>query len=149
MKRIGFAFGTAFGFFIGAARMSDPAVIHQALLLRNAYMFLLMGSAVAVAMPLLWLLQRRGLTTRFGGTLELTSARIERKHVYGGLVFGAGWAIACTCPAPTLVMVGTGSLLGLCTAAGMFCGLALRDEVVKRAESGSAIPTGAVAPVDL
>ena len=59
MNRIGFLFGLAFGFLIAAGRLNEYDVIHQGLLLRSPYMFLVMGSAVGVAMPVLWLLHRR------------------------------------------------------------------------------------------
>jgi uncharacterized membrane protein YedE/YeeE len=70
-----------------------------------------------------------------GGPLDLTPSRIERKHVTGGVVFGLGWAVTGTCPAPALAMVGSGGLLGLFVAAGIFSGLMLRDAVVDRAAS--------------
>ena len=42
-----------------------------------------------------------------------------------GALFGIGWAIAGTCPAPALVMVSSGAMLGLVAIAGLFIGLHL------------------------
>jgi uncharacterized protein len=134
MNRIGFTFGMAFGAVITAGRLNEYNVIHSGLRLTNLYMFFTMGSAVLVAMPLLFLLQRRGWVSPLGGLLDLSRTRVERKHIFGGLVFGTGWAVTGTCPAPALAMVGSGGVLGLVVVAGICFGLILRDWVVDRAE---------------
>ncbi|HEX8917336.1 MAG TPA: DUF6691 family protein [Chloroflexota bacterium] len=149
MNRLGFAFGMAFGFFIDAARMSDPGIIHKALLFQSAYMFLMMGSAVAVAMPLLLFLKRKSWTTPLGGPLSIKPAKIERKHIYGGMVFGTGWAVACTCPAPALTMLGSGGVLGLFVVAGLFFGLRLRDVVTERSQERAVAPARSPEPSHL
>ena len=131
MKRVAFLTGAAFGFLVAAARLSSYQVIHDMLLLREPDVFLLMGSAVAVAAPLLLLLERRRWRTPFGGTLAVLRAPIARNHVAGAAVFGTGWALAGTCPVPALAMSASGSALGLCVAAGLFGGVALRDRLTK------------------
>ena len=82
--------------------------------------FLLMGSAIAVSAPLLWMLERRGIVTPLGGKLRLSRSMPERHHVRGAAMFGVGWAIAGTCPGPALVMVSSGALVGLVGAALIF-----------------------------
>ena len=132
MNRVGFAFGIGFGFLIAAAGVSDYDVIHRMLLLQELDVFWLMASAIAVAMPLLWLLERRRWSTPFGGFLDIKRYRVTRKDVLGAAVFGSGWAIAGTCPAPALTMVAGGGVLGLVVIAGIFAGILLRDAVVAR-----------------
>jgi uncharacterized membrane protein YedE/YeeE len=132
MKYIGLLFGMGFGFLITAAGFSDYDTIHNMLLLREAHGFLVMGSAVAVAMPLLWLLERRRWQTPFAGPLNISRYRVERKDVLGAAVFGIGWAIAGTCPAPALAMLAGGSVLGIVVIGGLFAGIMLRDTVVIR-----------------
>lgn len=129
MKRVGLLFGMAFGAAITAGRMNEYNVIHDGLRLTNLYIFFAMGSAVAVSMPFLFILRRRGWVTPMGGRLDLSRSRIERKHILGGVVFGIGWAVTGACPAPALAMIGSGGLLGLFVVAGICCGLLLRDAV--------------------
>ena len=86
-----------------------------------------MASAIAVSAPVLWWLERRQTTTPFGGELSLSRSKPERHHLEGGALFGVGWAIAGTCPAPALVMVSSGAMLGLVAMAGLFVGLHLSD----------------------
>jgi hypothetical protein len=48
-KLAGLPAGVIFGFVLSWARLTDPAVIRNMLLLREAHVFLIMGSAIAVA----------------------------------------------------------------------------------------------------
>lgn len=132
MNRLGFLAGTAFGFLIGAARLNDYDVIHNMLLLRDPDPYLVMGAAAAVALPLLWMLERRAWRAPLGGTLHLARARVERKHVAGSVVFGAGWALTGTCPGTALAMPSAGVLLGLPVVLGLFVGQMLREAVAAR-----------------
>jgi hypothetical protein len=125
-------FGAAFGFLFSAAGFNQYDVIHRMLLLQSAYPFLVMASSILTAMPLLWLLERRGWQTPLGGRLALVRWPLERKHVLGGLVFGTGWAITGACPGTVSGMIGAGSLMGIVILAGVFAGMYLRDQVVER-----------------
>lgn len=142
MKIIGFLAGVAFGLLLAGAGLSDYNVIHNMLRLRDLEPYFFMGSAVAVAAPLLWLLSRRGHQTAFGGPLALTRGRVERRHILGSVVFGSGWALAGTCPAPALVMLGSGALLGAVVAAGLFAGLLVRETVEKQSVGSAATTQG-------
>lgn len=132
MNLLGLAFGIAFGFLIALGGLNDYEVIHNMLLLDDAQPFLIMGSAVAVAAPALWVLERRGWATRFGGPLELARSRPQRHHIAGAAIFGTGWAVAGTCPAPALAMGASGGLLGLVVVGGLFTGLFARGVVEAR-----------------
>lgn len=132
MKSVAFLIGGAFGFLVAAARLNDYQVIHDMLLLREPDVFLLMGSAVAVAAPTLLFLQRRRWRTPLGGEMTVLRQPITRRAVAGAAVFGTGWAVAGTCPVPALAMAANGSGLGIVVAAGLFGGIALRDTIDRR-----------------
>ena len=132
MIRVAFLMGAAFGFLVAAARLSDYQVIHDMLLLREPDVFLLMGSAVAVAAPILLFLERKHWKTPFGGELKVLRTPVARRNVYGAMIFGTGWAVAGTCPVPALAMTVSGGYLGLAVAAGLFGGIALRDSIDRR-----------------
>lgn len=126
------AFGAAFGFLFNAAGFNQYNVIHSMLLLQRLDPFLVMGSAVVTAMPILWLLERRRWTTPVGGAMQLRRWPVERKHVLGGIVFGAGWAITGACPGTITGMLSVGNLLGLLPLAGILVGILLRDALTER-----------------
>ena len=127
MNVIGGLFGAGFGFVLAAAQLHEFDTIHKTLRLAEFDVFLLMGLAIGVSLPLLLVLERRGTTTVFGGKLTLSRSKIERHHIAGGALFGVGWAIAGTCPAPALAMLSSGAMYGAIAVVGLFIGLALRD----------------------
>ena len=129
MKRVGFFVGAAFGFLIAAHRLNDYDVIHNMLLLREWDVYLMMGSAILTAAPLLWLLQRRGWQTPFAGPLRPQRSTVTRRNVLGSVVFGTGWAVSGACPGPALALPAAGTVLGVFVIAGMFVGIALHDAV--------------------
>ena len=127
LNMIGLLFGALFGGILAGAQLHEYDTIHYMLALEEYYVFAFMGSAIAVSMPLLYLLERRGWDTPYGGALELSRSRPDANHLKGGALFGIGWAIAGTCPAPALVMVSSGAMLGLVAIPGIFFGLWLRE----------------------
>ena len=98
--------GLVFGFLLTASGLGDYDTIHDGLLLRDPYIFLMMASAMAVAFAGLAVLRRIG-RTRYAGRLALPHHRIERRHIYGGVVFGLGFGVGATCPGMTIVMTTT------------------------------------------
>ncbi|MEM7096295.1 MAG: DUF6691 family protein [Actinomycetota bacterium] len=151
LNGVGLLCGALFGGILAGANLHEYDSIHAFLKLDDLYIAWFMGSAILVSAPLLWWLERRGTDTPFGGRLELSRARPERRHVTGGAIFGLGWATAGTCPAPALVMISSGAMLGLVALAGIFVGLHLRERQVMRdldltEASGVIAPAQGVAP---
>ncbi len=127
MNLVGLCFGIAFGAVLAASNLHEYDTIHSMLRLDDFEVFWFMASAIAVSAPMLWWLERRRHVTPLGGPLELSRSKPERHHYQGGALFGIGWAIAGTCPAPALVMVSSGAFLGLVAIVGIFLGLHLRE----------------------
>ncbi len=133
LNAVGLLFGILFGAVLAGARLHEYDTIHNMLSFEEYDVFLFMASAIAVSAPLLWLLERRGFTTPLGGEFSLSRSKPEAHHIKGGAIFGVGWAIAGTCPAPALVMVSSGAMLGLVAIPGIFLGLHLRERQVMSA----------------
>ena len=147
LNMIGLLAGIAFGGILAGARLHEYDTIHSTLALEDPYVFLFMGSAIAISAPLLWFLERRGLNTPFGGELSLSKAKPQAHHIKGGALFGIGWAIAGTCPAHALVMVSSGATLGLVALPGIFLGLGLRErQAMRELEQEINQPTKAPTP---
>ena len=133
---LGFVVGLAFGFLLVGAGVHRYEVIRDALLLRDPYVFLLMGAAVATAAPLLYLLRRRGWVTPLGGRLELDREPVRRANLTGSAVFGAGWALTGSCPGPALASVAGGNIVGVWVMAGLFTGIWLYETLASRRGQG-------------
>ena len=64
--------------------------------------------------------------------IDMQVTPLSRKHVWGGLIAGTGWAITGACPGPALAQIGFGSLAGLFTAAGIFIGVYLYGSYLEK-----------------
>src|SRR5882757_3951632 len=123
-----------------ASGLGDYYTIHNGLLLRDPYMYLMIGSAMATAFVGLLVL-RRARGTWLGGRLTLPRNRVQRRHFYGGAVFGVGFGLGATCPGMTVAMVATGGLYGLVVLVGLLFGLWLRGRVEQRSAPATPEPT--------
>jgi uncharacterized membrane protein YedE/YeeE len=119
-------FGLPFGFVLAWTQMTDPDRIRAMLLLEEAYLFLVMCSAIAVGFVGLRLLRRAGFRSVVGREpVTWAVSKPERRHVGGSLLFGAGWGLSCSCPGPIAAQLGQGMVWSLATIAGVVIGIVL------------------------
>ena len=120
--------GVVFGFLLTGSGLGDYDTIHDGLLLRDPYIFLMMAATVGTAAPGIALLRRRGRTLA-GEPLHVPRHPVRRESFYGGSVFGVGFGLGATCPGITVSAVSTGAWLGVVVLAGILAGLWLRGRV--------------------
>jgi uncharacterized membrane protein YedE/YeeE len=59
-----------------------------------------------------------------GGGLHLPNEKsINKRLIFGSLIFGLGWGLAGFCPGPALVSLGMGSLKGAMFVIAMLAGM--------------------------
>ncbi len=113
----GAALGLVFGFMLAWSGMASPAVIREALLFEDSYLFLFMASAVATATIGSHLARRlRSRAVLRDEPIAWSRPRPERRHITGALLFGVGWGVANVCPGPAAVQVGQGMGWGVADA---------------------------------
>ena len=138
-------FGALFGFLISWGQFTDPDRIRDMLLLNDAYLYLMMFSAIAVAGAGIWLLRRRRARALLTGErISVERTRPERRHFVGAAIFGLGWAVADSCPAPIAAQLTQGVVWSVFTIAGVFLGVVvyLRRRERTAARSVQAEPVG-------
>lgn len=137
LRAVSAGFGVGFGFLLAWSGLSNPDVIWRMLRLEEAYVFLLMASAILVGIVGSRLLRARGVRALLTGEpVTWPSLRPERRHVAGSVVFGLGWAITAACPGPVGAQLGQGVWWSLATAAGIVVGIVVylrRQEAPSRA----------------
>jgi uncharacterized membrane protein YedE/YeeE len=102
--------------------MTSPDVIREALLFEDPYLFLFFGSAVLTSFIGLRLVRgRRAMLT--GERVDWKPERLQRRHIVGSLVFGAGWGIADACPGPIATQLGQGIWWSVFTIVGVVLGV--------------------------
>ncbi|MBN1529179.1 MAG: YeeE/YedE family protein [Thermoleophilaceae bacterium] len=120
----GLGIGVAFGVVLSWSGMTSPEVIRGALLFEEAYLFLFFASAVLVSTLGLALLRRAGTRALLtGAPVSWAKEPVERRHIYGSLVFGIGWGISDACPGPIMTQVGQGIGWGLFLLLGVVIGV--------------------------
>lgn len=118
----GVGFGLWFGFMISWGHFTDPDEIREMLLLQDLYLWKMFATAVAVAFVGSRLVRgRRAWLVR--ARVGWTTSRPERRHFAGAGVFGLGWAIAASCPAPIAAQLAQGVWWSLFPLAGIGAGV--------------------------
>ena len=113
--------GTLFGYVLSRSGAADYDYIQGMFLFERFQLYGVIGVAVALTAPGLWLLERRGRTA-LGRPLSIERKPFHRGNVVGGLLFGVGWSIAGMCPGPILVNIGEGKVYALAALAGALVG---------------------------
>jgi uncharacterized membrane protein YedE/YeeE len=117
-------FGAVFGFAISWGQFTHPDRIRDMLLLNDAYMYLMLGTAVAIGLigtRMLLRLRARALIT--GNLIRWETTRPQRAHVVGAAIFGLGWSVSDSCPGPIAAQIAQGFEWSLFTAAGVGLGV--------------------------
>jgi uncharacterized membrane protein YedE/YeeE len=116
------AVGSMFGFLLTKAEVISVRRIHDMFFFREPDLYLIIASAVAVAALSLWLLRRLGLRTPDGKPAVIAEKPLDKGTFPGGVLFGAGWFLAGTCPGPIFAQLGAGEAMAAFTLAGALAG---------------------------
>ena len=60
--------------------------------------------------PAIWDNDKKiNMKTIYGEPVEIPKKKFSKGHIYGGLIFGLGWALTGACPGPLFAQIGTGA----------------------------------------
>ena len=113
---IGLLMGIVFGFALEKSRVFEPGIIVGQMQLRNFIMLKVILTAVATGAVVLAILNG------FGFVKLQPKPALYSADVIGGLILGAGIALAGACPGTILAQVGAGYRDALFTLVGGICG---------------------------
>ncbi|QKZ13301.1 YeeE/YedE family protein [Spirosoma sp. KUDC1026] len=102
--------GILFGIVFVKAEIISWFRIQEMFRLQSFHMYGVIGSAVIVGMLSVWLIKRFQIKTLSGDTVVFHPKQFNWGQVYGGLLFGLGWAITGACPGPLFAQIGSGYL---------------------------------------
>jgi uncharacterized membrane protein YedE/YeeE len=93
--------------------------------LQSFHMYGVIGSAVITGIISVQIIKRLGITTIKGEPISFPKKGFSQGQIYGGLLFGFGWALTGACPGPMFAQIGTGALVVivslLSAIAGTWC----------------------------
>ena len=107
--------GLAFGILLVKAEIISWYRIQEMFRLQSFHMYGVIGSAVVVGMISVWLIKKFNVKTIYGEPIEFHKRIFSKGQVYGGLLFGLGWAITGACPGPLFAQIGTGATVTIVT----------------------------------
>ena len=90
--------------------------------LQSFHMYGVIGSAVVVGIISVWLIKRFKIKTIYGEPIEFVSKKFNKGNIYGGLLFGFGWALTGACPGPLFAQIGTGATVIIVTLLSAIAG---------------------------
>jgi len=101
--------GTLFGILFVKAEIVSWFRIQEMFRLQSFHMFGIIGSAIFVGAISVWMIKKFNVKTIYGEDIVIQSKRFSRGNIYGGLLFGFGWALTGACPGPLFAQIGTGT----------------------------------------
>lgn len=132
MKNAIIAFGTGVLFAVGLAvgGMTQPAKVVAFLDFFGNWdpsLAFVMGGAIAVYLPLYWLVTKRN-TPMFAARFLIPTRRdLDKRLLAGSALFGIGWGLGGFCPGPGLTSTGSLMPAALVFTAAMFGGFLLHS----------------------
>lgn len=114
--------GMLFGIAFVKAEIVSWFRIQEMFRLQSFHMYGVIGTAVVVGAISVWLIKKFNIKTIYGEHIEFHPKKFNKGQIYGGLIFGLGWAMTGACPGPLFAQVGTGAFVILLTILSAIAG---------------------------
>lgn len=114
--------GTLFGVILIKSEVISWFRIQEMFRLQSFHMYGVIGSAVLVGMTSVWAIKKFNIKTIYGEAIAFYPKKFSKGNVYGGLLFGFGWALTGACPGPLFAQIGTGALVIVVTLLSAIAG---------------------------
>jgi len=103
-----FVTGIFFGILLVKSEVISWFRIQEMFHLQSFHMYGVLGSAVVTGIISVQLIKRFHIKTLSGDPIVLHKKKFSKGQVFGGILFGLGWAITGACPGPLFAQIGTG-----------------------------------------
>ena len=114
--------GIFFGVILVKAEVISWFRIQEMFRLQSFHMYGVIGSAVVVGIISVLIIKKYKIKTIYGEPIEFVSKKFNKGNIYGGLIFGFGWAITGACPGPLFAQIGTGATVIIITLLSAIAG---------------------------
>jgi len=102
-------FGLIFGIVLIKAEVVSWFRIQEMFRLQSFHMFGVIGSAVMVGAISVFIIKKFKIKSIQGEEIILPEKTFNKGQIYGGLLFGFGWAMTGACPGPLFAQLGYGA----------------------------------------
>lgn len=101
--------GIVFGILLVKSEVISWFRIQEMFRLQSFHMYGVIGSALITGMISVWLIRKFRLKSIEGEPIKLEQKKFNKGQIFGGLLFGFGWALTGACPGPLFAQIGTGA----------------------------------------
>jgi uncharacterized membrane protein YedE/YeeE len=131
--------GVIFGFVLSRSGAADYNYIQAMFLFTSVQLYGIIGTAVAITAPGIWLIKRYGRTV-LGKPIAIELKPRHRGNIAGGVLFGIGWSMCGMCPGPIFVNIGEGKVYAIAALAGALAGAGLFGAIYTRVQNVFRLP---------
>ena len=115
--------GVVFGIILIKSQVVSWFRIQEMFRLQAFHMYGIIGSAIIVGMIAILIIKRFNIKSISGEQIVIPQKPFSWGNVWGGLIFGLGWAITGACPGPLYALFGSGIWVIGITLLSAICGV--------------------------
>ena len=102
------AMGTLFGILLVKGEVVSWFRIQEMFRFQSFHMYGVIGSAVVTGMISVYIIKRFQIKSIDGEKISFPVKHFHKGQIFGGLIFGFGWAMTGACPGPLFAQIGSG-----------------------------------------
>ncbi|NIG56072.1 DUF6691 family protein [Chitinophaga sp. Cy-1792] len=114
--------GIYFGIVLVKSQVISWFRIQEMFQLTSFHMYGVIGTAIVTGIISIQLIKRFNIKTFSGEPIEIAPKQFDKGQIFGGLIFGLGWAITGACPGPLFAQIGSGFTVVLITLLSAIAG---------------------------
>jgi uncharacterized membrane protein YedE/YeeE len=107
--------GILFGIILVKSEVISWFRIQEMFRLQSFHMYGIIGSAIVVGIISIFIIKKFKIRSIDGEEIRFDPKKFNKGQVYGGLLFGFGWALTGACPGPLFALIGNGSTVIIVT----------------------------------
>lgn len=101
--------GILFGIIMTKSEVVSWFRIQEMFRFQAFHMYGVIGTAVALGIVIVALIKRTRLKAVSGNEIKFNPKNMSiYRYLFGGIIFGLGWALTGACPGPIFVLIGNG-----------------------------------------
>ncbi|MGB0260650.1 MAG: DUF6691 family protein [Flavobacteriaceae bacterium] len=104
-----FIIGIVFGITMFKSEAASWFRIYEMFQFKSFHMYGIIGSALVLGVLITQGIKRFKTKTFYGDSIEIADKeKGVKRYLFGGIIFGLGWALAGACPGPIFTLIGAG-----------------------------------------
>ncbi len=101
--------GILFGITMFKSEAASWFRIYEMFTFESFHMYGIIGSALAIGVVMIQSIKRFKIKSFYGENIHFVpKTRSFSRYMFGGIIFGLGWALAGACPGPMFTLIGAG-----------------------------------------